>query len=80
MAPELAAEVVSPGDSHSYLHRKVLQCLGHGVRLVWVVDPERRTVMVYRSRRDVCVLGEGDRVTGHDVLRGFCCRVKEFFG
>ena len=77
--PDLAVEVVSPSDSQSYVHRKVLHYLDHGVSLVWVVDPKTRTVTVYRSRQDVCILGEAEEVTGGDVLPGFSCRVGEFF-
>lgn len=77
--PDLAVEVISPGDSQSYVHRKVLHYLDHGFRLVWVVDPKTRTVTVYRSRRDVCILGEAEEITGSDVLPGFSCRVGEFF-
>jgi len=72
-------EVVSPSDSQSYVHRKVLHYLDHGVPLVWIVDPETRTVTVYRSRRDVCILGEAEEITGGDVLPGFSCRVGNFF-
>ena len=77
--PDLAAEVVSASDSQSYVHRKVLHYLDHAVSLVWVVDPKTRTVTVYRSRRDVCILGDQDEITGGDVLPGFSCRVGEFF-
>jgi Uma2 family endonuclease len=77
--PDLAVEVVSPSDSQSYVHRKVLHYLDHGIALVWVVDPKTRTVTVYRSRRDVCILGEGEEITGGDVLPGFSSRVGEFF-
>jgi len=77
--PDLAVEVVSPGDSQSYVHRKVLHYLHHGVALVWVVDPKTRTVTVYRSRQDVCILAEAEEIAGGDVLPGFSCRVSEFF-
>jgi Uma2 family endonuclease len=77
--PDLVVEVISPGDSQSYVHRKVLHYLDHGVALVWVIDPKTRTVTQYRSRRDVCILAEAEEITGGDVLPGFSCRVAEFF-
>jgi Uma2 family endonuclease len=77
--PDLAVEVVSPGDSQSYVHRKVLHYLDHGVALVWIVDPKTRTVTVYRSRQDVCILAEAEEIAGGDILPGFSCRVGEFF-
>jgi len=77
--PDLAVEVVSPTDAQSYVHRKVLHYLDHGVALVWVVDPKTRTVTVFRSRHQVCILGQAEQITGGDVLPGFSCRVGEFF-
>ena len=77
--PDLAVEVVSPNDSQSYVHRKVLHYLDHSVSVVWVVDPKTRTVTVYRSRRDVSILGETEEIAGGEVLPGFSCRVGEFF-
>ncbi len=77
--PDLAVEVVSPGDSQSYVHRKVLHYLDHGVALVWVVDPKTRTVTEYRSRQDVRILAEAEEITGGDALPGFSCRVGGFF-
>jgi Uma2 family endonuclease len=77
--PDLAVEVVSPSDSQSYVHRKVLHYLDHRVPLVWVVDPKARTVTAYRSRKDVRILDEGEEITGDDVVPGWSCRVGEFF-
>jgi Uma2 family endonuclease len=79
VAPDLAVEVVSPSDTAGYVHRKVLHYLDHGVSLVWIVDPKTRTVTVYRSRQDVCILGEAEEITGGNVLPGFSHRVGEFF-
>ena len=48
-------------------------------RLVWVVDPETRTISVYRSRSEITVLSEADTLTGGDVLPGFSVPVGEIF-
>ncbi len=79
VSPDLVVEVVSPNDGQSYVQRKVLHYLDHGVPLVWVVDPKTRTTTVYRSRQDVCILEADDEITGADILPGFSCRVGEFF-
>src|SRR5215208_5068673 len=52
-SPDLAVEVVSPGDTYSEVNEKVEDWLGAGTRAVWVVDPRRRVVTVYRSLTDV---------------------------
>ncbi len=79
VAPDLAVEVVSPNDHFSKINRKLREYFERGVRLVWVVDPEDRSVTVYRSRTEYAVLGEADTLDGADVLPGFTCRVAELF-
>lgn len=77
--PDLAVEVVSPGDSAGYMHAKVEQWLRSGARLVWVVYPETRSVTAYRSLNDVRVLTENDILTGAPVVMGFSCPVRDLF-
>ena len=45
LAPDLAVEVISPNDIHYETDRKVEEYLKAGTRLVWVVNPEVRTVL-----------------------------------
>jgi Uma2 family endonuclease len=78
-APDLAVEVLSPGDTVSETLRKVREYLGAGVPLVWVVDPATQTVTVYRSLEDVRVLTPDQELDGGDVLPGFRIAVKEIF-
>jgi Uma2 family endonuclease len=77
--PDLAVEVLSPDDSASEVLAKVQDWLAAGCELVWVVDPRTRTVSVYHSPRQAEMLGEGDRLTGGDVLPGFDLSVAEIF-
>lgn len=78
-APDLAVEVISPGDIYGEVEDKVLQWLDAGARMVIVVNPRRRTSTVYRSRTDVKILSENDELSGEDVLPGFSCKVSDFF-
>ena len=64
--PDLAVEVVSPSDHYSRAQKKVRHHLTHGVRLVWVVDPQDRSVTVYRSRQQATILEENDTLSGED--------------
>ena len=77
--PDLAVEVVSPGDSFTSVHEKALSWIEHGTRVVWVVDPNARRVTVYRGRHDVWPLAADDELVGGDVLPGFAIRVRELF-
>ena len=78
--PDLVVEIASPSDTRRELHDKAYMWLGHGVRLVWVVHPETRTVDVYRPDDPVATLSEGDALDGLDVLQGFTCAVSAVFG
>jgi Uma2 family endonuclease len=78
-APDLAVEVVSPGDTMNELDEKVQEWLGAGSLMVWVVKPKSRSVIVYRSTTDVKVLTEKDELSGDDVVPGFRCSVREIF-
>jgi Uma2 family endonuclease len=53
LAPDLAVEVLSPGDRYGDVLEKVREYLDNGTRLVWVIDPGKRTAVVYRSLTDV---------------------------
>lgn len=77
--PDLAVEVVSPNDSATELAEKVEEYLAAGVPLVWVIDPEVKTVMIHRSDRSVSKLHIDDELTGESVLPGFRCKVRELF-
>ena len=78
-APDLAVEIVSPGDTYREVDEKAKAWLAGGAQLVWVVNPLLRTVSVYRSAGSTVTLTEKDDLTGEDALPGFCCRVEEIF-
>ena len=78
-APDLAVEVISPGDRSGEVQAKVSDYLTAGTALVWVVDPERRKVTVYDGEGGVQVLGEDQQLDGGAVLPGFSVRVRQFF-
>jgi len=76
---DLCVEVLSPRPDRKKIFEKVREYLWAGVRLVWVVDPEDRTVTVYRSPEEGRSLHEGATLSGEDVLPGFSVSVAEFF-
>ncbi len=79
IAPDLAVEVISPHDLASEVNEKIEEYLQAGVLLVWVVDPETRTVMVHRADGSTAKLRPGDDIVGDHVVAGFRCKVAEFF-
>jgi Uma2 family endonuclease len=77
--PVLAVEVLSPDDRAARVLAKVDDYLRNGVRVVWLVDPEGRTVRVYRPNMPTTNLAADDEITGGDELPGFRCPVRDFF-
>jgi len=79
-APDVAIEVVSPGDSYSDLQEKALEWLSAGARLVLVVDPRRRTVTAYRSADRIVELSAGQLLDASDAIPGWSIAVDALFG
>jgi Uma2 family endonuclease len=79
-APDLVVEVVSPNDAYSTVREKVEEWLRAGVSVVWVVDPFRRTVEVFRIDAPVETLREGDTLTCESLLPGFALPLTTLFG
>jgi Uma2 family endonuclease len=79
LAPDLAAEVVSPNDLAEEIEQKVDDYLRAGVRLVWVLYPATKSVHVFRPDGSARRLRETDTLEGEDVVPGFTCPVAELF-
>lgn len=80
LAPDLAVEIVSPSNTVTEIHGKVMDYLDAGTRVVWVVDPGSRSVTVYRSRDEIRLLTGDEELDGGPVLAGFRLRLPELFG
>ncbi len=73
LAPDLAVELLSPGDRPGVVLAKVADWLSAGTRLVWVVDPERRLARVYRHDGSEAIVTAEGALDGEGVLPGFSC-------
>ena len=80
VVPDLLAEIVSPNDTAREVREKAEIWLGFGVRLVWVVNPDTRTVDVHRRGHPIITLTDQDALDGLDILPGFTCLVRDIFG
>jgi Uma2 family endonuclease len=74
--PDLVVEIVSPSDTFNEVIDKVDEYLAAGVRLVWVVNLKRRSVIIYPGGQ---TLTEDDTLTGGNVLPGFAVPVSRLF-
>ena len=79
LVPELAIEILSPGNTPAEMRRKRTEYFSAGVRLVWIVDPDSRSVSVYTGVEQSTVLHESDVLEGGEVLPGFSLPLKELF-
>jgi len=78
-APDLAVEILSASNRSGEIHAKVADYLAAGARLVWIVDPKRRTVTVHETLLAPRRLGARDVLDGGDVLPGFAITVEAIF-
>ncbi|QDU19901.1 Uma2 family endonuclease [Urbifossiella limnaea] len=79
LAPDFAAEVVSPNDKAGELEEKLHDYRAAGVGLVWVVYPDTRTARAYRPDRTTTDFEENDVMPGEAVLPGFAVRLGDLF-
>lgn len=78
-APDLAAEVVSPHDTFTKVEEKARFWLQAGTSMVLVVDPDARSVHVYRAIDRISVLQQQDTLDASDVVPGWNLRIGELF-
>lgn len=78
-APDLAVEVLSPRDTVEEMEEKVDEYLMAGAKLVWVVNPRRQTISVYRKDGTITILRREDSLDGEGVVPGFSLSLAEVF-
>ena len=78
-APDLAVEVLSPGNTRREMEGKIAMYFAAGSRAVWVFDPKKRTAAVYTSPSEVRVFNEDERFDGGEVLPGFTLDLVKLF-
>jgi Uma2 family endonuclease len=78
-APDLAIEILSPSNTIQAMKKKADEYFENDTRLVWVVAPEDRTVVVLRPDGSERVLTVTDSLDGEDVIPGFSLVVGELF-
>ena len=78
-APDLAVEVISPGNTFSEIQDKIEEYIAAGTKLVWIVYPKQKMIHVHRPSNVINVLRETDELDGEDVLPDFRIRLSEIF-
>ena len=78
VAPDLAVEVLSPSNTAKEIAIKLSNYLAAGT-VVWMVDPDEKTVSVHEPGKAALVFKEADTLTDSSVLPDFEVRVSEIF-
>ncbi|MCA9234730.1 MAG: Uma2 family endonuclease [Planctomycetales bacterium] len=79
VAPDLAVEIISPGNTREEMDRKLRDYFAAGVRLVWYVYPQTKEIHVFTALEQQTVLGEPDQLTGGEVLPGLTVDLASYF-
>ena len=79
VAPDLVVEIMSPDDRWQAVREKLGEYFSIGVTWVWVVEPQNRKVLVFRSPTDVEEYDAENILRGEGVLEGFAVKVAELF-
>ena len=77
--PDFVAEVVSPTNRYNEIRGRVNEFLGAGVPLVWVVEPEFRSVQAYRGDGSVALYPAQATIANEPALPGFSLVVGDLF-
>ena len=79
LAPDLAVEILSEGNTQQEMANKLAEYFQAGTRLVWTIDPRTRSANIYTSPDEVAAIDENGFLAGGDVLPGFQVRLGEIF-
>ena len=77
--PDLVVEVLSAGNTAGEIARKIAEYFKGGTKLVWVFEPDDRTVTVYTTPKKSRVLTATDALGGGKVLPGFTLELTTFW-
>jgi len=77
--PLLAVEILSPSDKQEDIDDGIAEYLACGVRLVWIVDPADKTVIVYRPGALPEMFNLSGELIGDPDMPGLRIRVRDIF-
>lgn len=79
VVPDLAVEILSPGNTVQELAKKVRLYFQAGVQLVWIVDIRKRSVEVLHPDAASTLLRDGEVLSGENLLPGFAVPISDLF-
>jgi len=79
ITPEFVAEIRCWTDSEAVLEARMLRWMNAGVQLGWLIDPERKLAIIYRSGQEPETLIEPEFLEGEGHINGFRLKMQEFW-
>ena len=77
--PQFVIELISPFDRRKVVHKKMLEWIANGADSGWMIDPERRSVSIYRPGREVEERKGILEVEGEGPVAGFVLDLREIW-
>jgi len=78
--PDLCVEIISPSNTRRAMEEKIKEYFFTGAKVVWVIDPDERSVTVFTEPLEGKLLKGDKLLDGGAVLPGFACKVSDLFG
>ena len=78
-SPDLAVEILSPSNTVEEIHTKIVEYFENDTRLVWVIHPDEKYVLVYHEPEPERLLRPQDTLEGDAIVPGFSMPVAELF-
>ena len=79
IAPDFVAEIRTGDQNLNYLKEKMVEYIGCGCRLGWLIDPKNRKTLVYFANGDIQTIPFDALLNGSDVMPGFEARLADIF-
>ncbi|HIK10570.1 MAG TPA: Uma2 family endonuclease [Oscillatoriaceae cyanobacterium M33_DOE_052] len=71
ICPDFVIELRSPTDSLKTLQDKMQEYLENGAQLGWLIDPQTRTITIYRPQQNPETISNPTTVSGENILPQF---------
>ena len=75
LCPDFVVELKSPSDDIADLQTKMLEYQENGLKLGWLIDPDRQLVEVYQADRSMELLSNPEEISADEIMAGFVLKL-----
>jgi Uma2 family endonuclease len=79
LCPDFVVELMSPSDRLSKAKAKMEEWIANGAQLGWLLDPDHRTVHIYRPNREPEQVVNAERLVGEGPVAGFTLELADIW-